>query len=165
MAELIPVMPELPAVADERPIRLDASVPEQQAPPPPAEHRRPLRRKPRNTSPEPAQETAKAPVPAPPNPAVAGSGQPADESPIGQLSPATSNANTADRQALTDQLNATEKSLNEIHRSLSSEERKTAELIRTFIGKARQALKTDDLDGARNYSTKAKILLEELVKS
>jgi|SRR6185437_4112544 hypothetical protein len=164
MAEQIPVMPELPAVTDERPIRLDASVPEQQAPPPPAEHRRILRRKPHNTTPEPSQETAKAPTPAPPNPAVA-SGPPPDESPIGQLSPATSNANTADRQALTDELNTTEKSLNGIHRSLNSEERKTAELIRTFIGKARQALKTDDLDGAKNYSTKAKILLDELVKS
>ena len=166
MAELIPPMPDVPAVAYERPIRLDLSVPPEATPPPLETHTRRVRHKPHTTSTEPTQDVAKAPAAAaPPNPAVASSGQPTDNSPIGQLSPATSNANTADRQALTDQLNATEKSLNELHRSLNSEERKTAELIRTFIGKARQALKTDDLDGARNYSTKAKILLDELVKS
>lgn len=161
-------MPDVPTVAYERPIRLDLSVPPEATAPPPETHTRRVRHKPHTTTTEPTQDVAKAPAStstAPPNPAVASSGQPTDNSPIGQLSPATSNANTADRQALTDQLNATEKSLNELHRSLNDEERKTAELIRTFIGKARQALKTDDLDGARNYSTKAKILLDELVKS
>ena len=164
MAELIPPMPDVPPVAYERPIRLDASVPEQQTPAPPELHTRRVRHKPRTTTTEPAQDVAKA-APATTPPAVASTGQPTDNSPIGQLSPATSNLNTADRQALTDELNATEKSLNDLHRSLNSEERKTAELIRTFIGKARQALKTDDLDGAKNYSTKAKILLDELIKS
>lgn len=157
-------MPDVPAVAYERPIRLDASVPQQRMPAPPEQHPRHVRHKPHTTTPEPAQDVAKTPPPAP-NPTVASSAQPSDNSPIGQLSPATSNANTADRQALTDELNATEKSLNDLHRSLNSEERKTAELIRTFIGKARQALKTDDLDGAKNYSTKAKILLDELIKA
>jgi hypothetical protein len=160
-------MPDVPTVAYERPIRLDLSVPPEATAPPPETHTRRVRHKPHTTTTEPTQDVAKTPAATttPPSPAVASSGQPTDNSPIGQLSPATSNANTADRQALTDQLNATEKSLNELHRSLNDEERKTAELIRTFIGKARQALKTDDLDGARNYSTKAKILLDELVKS
>ena len=163
MAELIPPMPDLPPPAHERQIRLDASVPPPQVAPPPAEPPRHVRRHTRSTTPEPAQDTAKAAPPETPNPDVASSGQPSDNSSIGQIAPAN-NANTADRQVLTDQINATEKSLNDLHRTLNSEEQKTAELIRTFIAKARQALKTDDLDGARNYSTKAKILLDELTK-
>lgn len=164
MAELIPPMPDLPLPVNERQIRLDASVPPQQAPPRPEEQPKRVRHHPRSTAPEPAQDTAKSTPPENPNPEVASSGQPSDNSSIGQISPDTNNANTADRQTLSDQINATEKSLNDLHRTLSSEERKTAELIRTFIAKARQALKADDLDGARNYSTKAKILLDELVK-
>lgn len=161
MAELVPAMPDLPAPASERQIRLDASVPPQAPPPPPEEHPRHLRRHPRSTPAETAQETAKAVPPAPTPDAT--NAQPSDASPIGQISP-NSNANTADRQALTDQINATEKSLKDLHRTLSSEEQKTAELIRVYITKAREALKTDDLDGARQYSTKAKILLDELTK-
>lgn len=65
---------------------------------------------------------------------------------------------------MTNELNAIENALNGIHRSLNSEEQKTVALARTFIVKGRQALKTDDLDGAKNYTTKAKLLLQELTK-
>lgn len=164
MAELIPPMPDLPPPSTDRQVRLDASIPPPAPPPATQDHPKHVRRRTRSTAPEPAQETAKTTTPANSNPDVASSGQPSDVSPIGQISPATNNANTADRQVLTDQINATEKSLSELHRSLNSEERKTAELIRVYIAKARAALKTDDLDGARNYSTKAKILLDELTK-
>lgn len=167
MAELIPPMPQVPAVSDERPIRLDASIPPPEpVPTAPETAPRPTKRHTRSAG-ETAQEskeTAPTEQPAQPNPDETASGQPSENSRIGQLSPATSGANTADRTALNDEINATEKSLKEIHRSLDSEERKTAELIRTFIGKARQALKMDDLDGAQNYSTKAKLLLQELTK-
>lgn len=164
MAELIPPMPDLPPMTGERQVRLDASIPPPAPQPAPEEHPKHVRRRARSVAPEPAQDTAKSTPPPTPNPDVASSGQPSEMSPIGQISPATNNANTADRQVLTDQINATEKSLNELHRTLSSEEHKTADLIRTYIAKARQALKTDDLDGARNYSTKAKLLLDELTK-
>lgn len=165
MAEQMPPMPNLPPLNDERQIRLDASVPPTAPPPTREEHPKHVRRHTRNTTPEPAQEATKSTPPATPNPSpdVASNAQPSDVSSLGQIAP-NSNANTADRQQLTDQINATEKSLSELHRSLNSEEHKTAELIRVYITKARQALKTDDLDGARNYSTKAKILLDELVK-
>jgi hypothetical protein len=163
MAELMPPMPDLPPLRDERPIRLDASVPPPAPPPVAEEHPKHTRRHARSAAPEPAQDTAKAVPPTNPNPDVASSGQPSDVSSIGQIAP-DNNANTADRQALTDQINATEKTLNELHRALNSEERKTAELIRVYVAKARAALKTDDLDGARNYATKAKILLDELTK-
>lgn len=166
MAELIPPMPQVPAVSDERPIRLDASIPPPQpAPPAPETTPRKTKRHTRSAA-ETSQEAKEAPADqnTQSNQDVAANGQPPENSSIGQLSPATSGANTADRTALNDEINATEKSLKDIHRSLDSDERKTAELIRTFIGKARQALKMDDLDGAQNYSTKAKLLLQELTK-
>lgn len=111
---------------------------------------------------EPAKPGATTDNPQP-NAEVA-SGQPPGSSPIGELSTANNDANTADRQALANEITGTENTLNGIHRSLSSDEQKTAALIRTFIGKARAALKIDDLDGAKNFSTKAKILLQELTK-
>ncbi|HEX4007157.1 MAG TPA: hypothetical protein VHX60_13360 [Acidobacteriaceae bacterium] len=164
MAQLIPSMPQVPPAASSEPIKLDTSVPEEEASTskaPPPHH---VRHHPKAVTQEGADSKAAAVSDTPaPNPEVA-SAPPSDVSPIGQLSTANSDANTADRQSLTDQLNATEYKLNGIHRSLSADEQKTAGLIRTFISKARQALKTEDLDGARNYNTKAKILLQELTK-
>jgi hypothetical protein len=85
-------------------------------------------------------------------------------SPIGQLSTANDNANTADRRNLSDQIDATENGLNAIKRSFTPDEQKTVALIRTYITRARDALKADDLDGSRTLSTKARQLLEELTK-
>jgi hypothetical protein len=165
MVELIPAIPPLPPYTDYRPIRLDTSVPPEPAPV--AEEAPPKRprRRPKNT--ETAQpETQKAGTqPATPAEAeTAANGQPPESSPIGQLSTASGDANTGDRQTLLDKINAMENQLNGMHRSLSGDEQKTAALIRTFVAKARDALKTDDLDGAQNYYNKAKILLEELTK-
>ena len=168
MARLIPPMPNLPPAAEQRPIMLDTTVPPPQALNT-APHPHHARRRAHPGSEETAQDAKAAapgtPAPNPPaNTQIASGGQPPDMSPIGELSTGTPDANTADRQLLQNQITSTENSLNGIHRSLSDEEQKTAALIRTFISKARQALKTDDLDGAKNYSTKAKILLDELTK-
>ena len=95
---------------------------------------------------------------------MASAQQPSEQSPIGQLSTANDSANPADRRDLTNQINAIETGLNAIHRTLSSEEQKTATQVKTFITRAREALKADDLDGARTLSTKAHLLLEELTK-
>jgi hypothetical protein len=92
------------------------------------------------------------------------SAQPTEMSPIGQLSTANDNANTADRRNLSDQIDATENGLNAIKRSFTPDEQKTVALIRTYITRARDALKADDLDGSRTLSTKARQLLEELTK-
>jgi hypothetical protein len=164
MAEMIPPMPPLPPYIDDRPIMLNTSVPPD-APAtavatPPKRTRRHV--KPADSTQQEAAKNTPATTP-PPSTEVATS-QPSENSPIGQLSTANSDATTADRQTMTDQINATENGLNHIHRSLSSEEQKTVALARTFVTKAREALKTDDLDGAKNYSTKAKLLLEELTK-
>ncbi len=89
---------------------------------------------------------------------------PTDMSPIGQLSTANDNANAGDRHDIVNQINSTENDLNAIKRPLSSEEQKTAALIRTYIQHARDALKADDLDGARTLASKAQQLLQELQK-
>jgi hypothetical protein len=174
MAELIsPVPPPLP-ITTERPIKLDTNVPPDvktttvaSAP------KRSVRHHPKAAQQENAQqETPKAPVASPPAPPPANeppapevaSGQPSEMSPIGQLSTTNGDANTADRHAISDQIDGTENTLNGIKRSLTSDEQKTVTQIRTFITRARDALKVDDLDGARTLSTKAKLLLEELTK-
>ncbi len=165
MARLAPPMPNLPPYAEQRPVMLDTSVPpeDEQATAPAPHH---ARHRAKSETEQTAQE-AKPPATtanAADTAQVASTGQPPEMSPIGQLSTGTSDANAADRQVLTNDINSTETTLNGLHRTLSDEEQKTVALIRTFITKARQALKTDDLDGAKNYSTKARLLLDELTK-
>src|ERR1700735_1297173 len=129
MAELIPPMPSLPPNLNNRPIMLNTSVPPDV---PTIAVTTPPRRTRRHV--KPAQESAQqeaaksAPAAAPPvNPEVASS-EPSENSPIGQLSTANTDVNTADRQGMNDQINATENALNGIHRSLSSDELKTVAL-------------------------------------
>jgi hypothetical protein len=159
---LMPPMPPLGPYVNERPIKLDTTVPPEPAPtvaeaPPKRPHHHP---KPTEST---QQETTKPATPTETTEEATNS-QPSESSPIGQLSTASGDTDTGDRQTLLNEINAMETSLNGIHRSFSSDEQKTVTLIRTFIGRARDALKTDDLDGARNYYTKAKILLQELEK-
>ncbi|HEX8811717.1 MAG TPA: hypothetical protein VF742_06970 [Terracidiphilus sp.] len=82
---------------------------------------------------------------------------------IGQLSP----AGTADARAETEKtessLSSTEHSLNGISRKLSDQEEKTKAQIQEYIKQARAALASNDLDGAKNLATKAKLLLNELI--
>ncbi len=164
MAEMIPPMPPLPTYVNNRPIMLNTSVPPEEpakSATPPPRHTRHHARPSQESAP---QEVAKSTPATPPEHPEVASTQPSENSPIGQLSTGNSDSNTADRQNMTNELNAIENALNGIHRSLNSEEQKTVALARTFIVKGRQALKTDDLDGAKNYTTKAKLLLQELTK-
>jgi hypothetical protein len=104
----------------------------------------------------------KKPVPAPP----AGNTQLAsNESPgvsaIGQLSmgePSDLQQQTANSIA------SIERSLNSITRKLSDQEQKTADHIREFLKKAREAQASGDTDGAHTLALKAKVLLDELLK-
>jgi hypothetical protein len=172
MALLIPPVPPLLPVVWERPIKLDTTVPPEPKPQtqvPPA--RRPPHRHARTTA---AQETAQteSKTATPPantetaaqNPPAAAGGQPSETSPIGQLSTANDTSNTADRSEIVKQIDDTENTLNGIKRSLSAEEQKTVIQIRTYITRAREALKNDDLDGARTTSTKAHVLILELTQ-
>lgn len=85
-----------------------------------------------------------------------------DTSLIGQLSTATGDGSPTDREDIARQIDSTESSLNAIKRPLDAKEQKTAAQIRTFIAHARDALKTNDLDGARTLAVKAHLLLQEL---
>ena len=89
-----------------------------------------------------------------------GSGTPpSSASAIGELS---SGASGDLRSQTEDAINATEKGVNSITRTLSDSETKTAAQIHEFLKQARQALGTGDVDGAQNLTKKAKVLLAEL---
>jgi cytoskeletal protein RodZ len=124
--------------------------------------RRPVRRRDKSEQ-DAALDAARAAQDAQAGDEIASS-QPTGVSPIGQLSTAGGDANAADRNTITNQINATENTLNSLHRHMSSGELKIVAQIRTFITRAREALRTNDLDGARTLSTKAHVLLDELVK-
>lgn len=83
-------------------------------------------------------------------------------SPIGQLTVAGEATNTPQRNHILDEISSTEKGLNDLKRPLSKDEETTAAQIRTFIAKAKDAMKQEDLDGANTLVTKAKVLLAEL---
>jgi hypothetical protein len=173
MAQLIPAMPPPLPPAATRTLKLDTTVPPETAAVAPARPKRAVKHHAKPAPQETAQQDAKPPADAPPAaeppatpPATSdvASAQPSEMSPIGQLSTTNENANTADRSSISDQIEKTEMGLNGIKRSLSADEQKTAAQIRSFITKARDALKADDLDGARTLSTKARLLLDELTK-
>lgn len=170
MVALISALPPPLPVVWEPPIKLDTTVPPEpktEAVVVPPHH--PPRRHPKTTLPETAQAGTKPPAPQPaadaPSPNTqAAAAQPPEMSPLGQLSTGNDNANTADRDAIGKQIDETENSLNGIKRPLSGDEQKTVAQIRTYITRAREALKNDDLDGARTTSTKAHVLLLELIQ-
>jgi len=161
MAAALPaVPPAFPGVIRQT-VKLDATTPPEektevateQPHHPPKHHARP--------TPEEAAKSAPAQTSAE-SPQVAAS-QPPEMTPLGQLS-TPNNSDAADRHSVSEQIDATENGLNAIKRSLSSEEQKTVVLIRSYIARARDALKADDLDGATNLSSKAAQLLQELTK-
>lgn len=160
VATLSPVPPPFPAVA-RPPVKLDTTAPPEvktevastQPHKLPKHHGKP-------TSDEATKAPATPPAPAP----QVATAQPSEQSPIGQLSANTDGVNTADRQKTSDLIDSTESGLNAIKRPLTSDEQKTATLIRTYITRARDALKNDDLDGATTLGNKAHQLLQELTK-
>uniref|UniRef100_E6PZB8 Uncharacterized protein n=1 Tax=mine drainage metagenome TaxID=410659 RepID=E6PZB8_9ZZZZ len=79
---------------------------------------------------------------------------------IGQLS--TGNPDGPTGEKIEASIDYSEKSLNAITRSLSTQEQRTAAQVREFLKEARQALATGDTDGAGTLAEKAKILLAEL---
>jgi outer membrane biosynthesis protein TonB len=125
-------------------------------------------------APEPAPEPEekpkppvkhKKPAPAPPPPAANTTQQASLGTPgvsaIGQLS--SGNASDQQQQTLSS-IAAIERGLSGINRSLSDQEKKTADHIREFIKQAKAALKSGDVDGAATLAAKANVLLGELSK-
>jgi hypothetical protein len=112
--------------------------------------------------------TAQTPPPKPPvkhkkppaaKPAQQASNEAPEVSAIGQLS---SGAPQDLRQRTAASIDATERSLNGLGRSLNDQEKKTAAQIREYLKQARQALASGDVDGAHTLVVKAKVLLSEL---
>jgi len=161
MARLIPPMPAIPPY-EPTTIVFDVAVPPEEAST--HEHRSSRH----HTRPAEASQPEAKPATQPAQTASAPTQEaviaPSDMSPIGQLSTANDNANAGDRHDILNTITSTENDLNAIKRPLSSDEQKTAALIRTYIQHARDALKTDDLDGARTLASKAQQLLQELQK-
>ncbi|MFT4111835.1 hypothetical protein [Silvibacterium sp.] len=91
--------------------------------------------------------------------------EPAENSPIGQITTSGERGATPSEQQIRDSISGTEKGLSDLKRPLSATEKETVVQIRAFLQKARQALQQNDLEGAQTLSTKAKVLLSELTKS
>lgn len=165
MSALAPVAP--PSIPAKNPaVKLDATTPPETKPA--TAKTEPPRNAKHHSKPIVAQdapaESAKTQAQAVAAPPPAANDQPPEMSPLGQLSTGNENANTADRRAISDKIDATENGLNAIKRSFTADEQKTVTLIRTYITRARDALKADDLAGSRNMSDKARQLLEDLTK-
>ena len=160
-----PQIPVSQSAKNVPPPKLPAPEMPQVSPPPPSAP--PSKPKPHKTHHKvkhvevPAEE---APPKSPQN-EVADTGAGNDITPIGQLTEAGGSTNTPRRNHLLDEINATEKGLNDIKHPLNKEQQTTANQIKTFLTKAKQALDQEDLDGAGILVTKAKVLLQELTKS
>jgi hypothetical protein len=109
--------------------------------------------------------TAEQPAKEAPTTQQASAGEAPAVSPIGQLSTAGDSGNTPSKHDIQESIDGTEKGLNDLKRALSKPEQETAAQIRTFLGKAREALTQGDLEGAHTLAIKAKVLLDELTST
>jgi hypothetical protein len=146
-----PPKPATVSTADLPPPQVNQPAQQQAAAPPPKPAETPKKpahkKKPDSASQQPVQQASN------------GSGTPASVSAIGELSSAASGDQRTETE---DSINATEKGLTAITRSLNDTETKTAAQIREFLKQAREALNTGDVEGAANLAKKAKVLLAEL---
>ncbi len=155
-AAMIPPLPPLPATSP-RPVILNTAIPPETSE---RSRHRAFRRSPKaessaGRSPEPAPQQAS-------NPQIAREPAASDISPIGQISTASGDGGAADREDIANLIDSTQKGLDAIKRPLNKREQKTAAQIRTFLAHARDAMKSNDLDGARTLAVKAHLLLKEL---
>jgi hypothetical protein len=149
------------------------NLPPMQAPPPasvsdvkPAK----ARVKPKNHTKKPPLQTAALPevksagdVPAPSvSPAAAAAPAEDPASTLGALSPG--GASTPQQQQIGDAISAVEHRLKELPAATTEEQKKRVTQVRLFLKQATDALKTGDVEGARNLATKAGLLLDDLLK-
>lgn len=161
--------PVPPAIAVTQPlVKLDTTIPPE--PKTEAKTTEPRRPPKHHTKADQSQTTlaeskpAQTPGQSPAQTTQEATAQPPENSSIGQLSTGNDSVNATNRNAISSQIDSTENGLNGIKRPLSSDEQKTAVLIRSYITRARDALKADDLDGAKTLGDKAHQLLGELTK-
>jgi hypothetical protein len=141
-------------------------------PPTPKKVRKPKKLKPADTP----QVTAAGPAASQNSQASAGSTTaqatppaqlqtaPSSNSSIGQLTTGDSASGERTKHETADLIGSTQQGLISIKRSLSNEEKATAGQIHNYLKQAQQALENGDADGAHLLATKAKVLLDELMK-
>jgi len=141
-------------------------------PPPPKKVRKPKKPKPADSPPS----TASAPAGSSNNQASAPSATAqvtapvqlqnaaASNSAIGQLTTGDSASGERTKHETADLIGATQQGLISIKRALSNDEKATAGQIHNYLKQAQQALDNGDADGAHLLATKAKVLLDELMK-
>lgn len=141
-------------------------------PPTPKKVRKPKKPKPADTP----QGTAAAPAASQNSQASAGSTTaqatppaqlqtaPTSNSSIGQLTTGDSASGERTKHETADLIGATQQGLSGIKRTLSDDEKATAGQIHNYLKQAQQALENGDADGAHLLATKAKVLLDELMK-
>jgi ribosomal protein S20 len=83
---------------------------------------------------------------------------------IGQLTTGDSASGERTKHETSDLIGATQQGLSAIKRTLSNEEKATKGQIHNYLKQAQQALENGDADGAHLLATKAKVLLDELMK-
>jgi outer membrane biosynthesis protein TonB len=88
----------------------------------------------------------------------------ASNSAIGQLTTGDSASGERTKHETADLIGSTQQGLSGIKRPLSNEEKATAGQIHNYLKQAEQALENGDADGAHLLATKAKVLLDELMK-
>lgn len=139
-------------------------------PPPPKKVRKPKK-------PKPADIPATAPSGSQNNQTSSGSGSTSAQasppqlqtaatsnSAIGQLTTGDSASGERTKHETADLIGATQQGLLGIKRPLTNEEKATAGQIHNYLKQAQQALDNGDADGAHLLATKAKVLLDELMK-
>ncbi len=141
-------------------------------PPTPKKVRKPKKPKPADTPPATASApaassssqagapSATAQVTSPPQLPTAAAGNSA----IGQLTTGDTASGERTKHETADLIGATQQGLISIKRALSNEEKATAGQIHNYLKQAQQALDNGDADGAHLLATKAKVLLDELMK-
>jgi hypothetical protein len=83
---------------------------------------------------------------------------------IGQLTTGDSASGERTKHETADLIGTTQQGLLAIKRALSNDEKTVAGQIHNYLKQAQQALENGDADGAHLLATKAKVLLDELMK-
>ena len=130
------------------------------APPPapaPAPAPKPVKKHIYHHKPKPAAKPATAAAPAAP-------AAPQANSLVGMLSEGDAAGNPALRKQTTNLIAATQRRLQSVRASRMAARKDTVTQVRLFLSQARQAMAMNDLQGANTLATKAKILVDELLR-
>jgi len=155
-----PIQVPPPVVRDaERRAEADIPAPPPPAPPKQEEPQHPTRTQRRQQRPQ----TQPTPTPPPTQSASAGAPVPDAASVIGELSTGGDTSAQA-RQQAADLIAAQQRRLEGLSSSVAGSHKTAVDQIKDFLLKAREALKAGDVDGANTLATKAKLLLDDVVR-